>query len=79
MTPMRPAERYGAAMVEQPTAGAQQRSGLPAAALIIAAVLVVSGLLGVGWQELGLIGLAVLLLAWPALAFYAWARRRDDL
>jgi hypothetical protein len=32
-----------------------------------------------GWQEPGLILLAVLLLSWPALAFYAWGRRRGDL
>jgi hypothetical protein len=32
-----------------------------------------------GGQEIVLFALALLLLAWPALAFYAWARRRGDL
>ena len=32
-----------------------------------------------GWQEIGLVLLALLLLTWPALAFYAWAKRRGDL
>ena len=35
--------------------------------------------LALGWQELGLILLALVFLSWPALAFYAWAKRRGDL
>jgi hypothetical protein len=34
---------------------------------------------GPGWMEIGLIVVALLFLTWPALAFYAWARRRGDL
>jgi hypothetical protein len=34
---------------------------------------------GLGWPELSLIALALLLMSWPALAFYAWAKRRGDL
>jgi hypothetical protein len=30
-------------------------------------------------MEIGLIVVALLFLTWPALAFYAWARRRGDL
>jgi hypothetical protein len=48
-------------------------------AAVVAVVLILGGLARLGWQELGLIVLALLLLTWPAVAFYAWARRRGDL
>jgi hypothetical protein len=47
--------------------------------LVVLAVIGIPALAALGWQELGLIVLALLLLTWPALAFYAWARRRGDL
>lgn len=65
--------------LEPSTSRAPQRSGLTLAAVLLVLLLVAGGLAGLGWQELGLIVLAVLLLTWPALAFYAWARSRGDL
>ncbi|GAA3185617.1 hypothetical protein GCM10010531_44770 [Blastococcus jejuensis] len=65
--------------LEPSTSRTPQRSGLTLAAVLLALLLVAGGLAGLGWQELGLIVLAVLLLTWPALAFYAWARSRGDL
>ena len=47
--------------------------------LVAIGVITVAAWAGLGWQETGLIVLALLLLTWPALAFYAWARRRGDL
>jgi hypothetical protein len=48
-------------------------------ALALIAVVGIALSLGLGYQEVGLILLALLLLTWPALAFYAWARHRGDL
>jgi hypothetical protein len=47
--------------------------------LVAIAVVGIATSLGMGWQEIGFLLLALLLLTWPALAFYAWARRRGDL
>jgi uncharacterized membrane protein YhaH (DUF805 family) len=47
--------------------------------LVVLAVIAIPASAALGWQEIGLILLAILLLTWPALAFYAWARRRGDL
>jgi hypothetical protein len=51
---------------------------LVVAALVIG-VIVIPASAAMGWQEIGLIILALLILTWPALAFYAWAKRRGDL
>ena len=72
MTPIRTPERYGPAMTER-------LSSLAPTTAAVAVLLVLCGLAGIGWQELGLIVLALLILVWPALAFYAWAKRRGDL
>ena len=42
-------------------------------------VLLLCGLPHMGWAELTLVALVLLLLIWPALALYAWARERGDL
>jgi hypothetical protein len=66
-------------MTELPGADTGRRPVLLPVAAGVAVLLVLGGLSGLGWQELGLIAFALLLLSWPALAFYAWARRRGDL
>jgi hypothetical protein len=69
-------------MTELPDAGTDPRPALDGRTKLLLVVFAVAGLaasMGMGWQESGLILLAVLLLVWPALAFYAWARRRGDL
>ena len=82
MTPEWPPGRYRAAMLPE----AHRRPALSGGAklllvilLVVLAVIGIPALAALGWQELGLIVLALLLLTWPALAFYAWARRRGDL
>jgi len=65
-------------MTELPDAGTDPRpavGGRTELLLVVIAVAGVAASLGLGWQETGLILLAVLLLVWPALAFHAWARR----
>jgi hypothetical protein len=52
---------------------------LLAIVLVVVVVVAIPSLATLGWQELGLVVLALLLLTWPALAFYAWAKRRGDL
>jgi uncharacterized membrane protein YhaH (DUF805 family) len=47
--------------------------------LVVLAVIAIPASAAMGWQEIGLIVLALLIFLWPALAFYAWARRRGDL
>jgi hypothetical protein len=69
-------------MTELSSAGTDPRptlGGRTKRLLMVFAVAGVAATQGVGWQESGLILLAVLLLVWPALAFYVWARRRGDL
>ena len=68
-------------MTELSDAGTAPRPALTGRTKLLLAVFAVAGLaasLGLGWQESGLILVAVLLV-WPALAFYAWARGRGDL
>ena len=77
MTPNRPRDRYRPAMLPEAERG--HRPGLMPAAVAVAVLLILGGLAGLGWQEVGLIVVAVLILTRPALAFYAWARRRGDL
>ena len=69
-------------MTELPSAGTDPRPALGGRTKLLLVVFAVAGVaasLGMGWQETGLILIAVLLLAWPALAFYVWAQRRGDL
>jgi hypothetical protein len=82
VTPERPPGRYRAAMLPE----AHRRSALSGGAKLLLVILVVvlavigiPALATLGWQELGLVVVALLILTWPALAFYAWARRRGDL
>ena len=57
----------------------ERPSSLVPTTVAVALLLILCGAPGMGWQEIVLIALALLLLTWPALAFYAWARRRGDL
>ena len=66
-------------MTELPGAHTGRLPRLVPVAVVVAALLILGGLAGLGFQEIGLIVLALLLLTWPALAFYAWAKRRGDL
>ena len=47
--------------------------------LVVLGVIAIPAMTSMGWPELSLIALALLLVTWPALAFYAWAKRRGDL
>jgi hypothetical protein len=79
---MTPSSRYRPAMTELPRSGTDPRPTLGGSTILLLVLIAVAGLAawaGLGWQEIGLIVLALLLLTWPALAFYAWARRRGDL
>jgi uncharacterized membrane protein YkvI len=82
VTPEWPPGRYLAAMLPE----AHRRSALSGGTtlllvilLVVLAVIGIPALAALGWPEIGLIVLALLILTWPALAFYAWARRRGDL
>jgi hypothetical protein len=81
MTPNGSDQRYRPAMLPEAPRRSALSGGAKLLLVLLAIVLAVIAIpaLAVGWQELGLILLALLLLSWPALAFYAWARRRGDL
>ena len=67
-------------MTEPTRAGATRSRSLAVLAvplLIVGVLLAVA--YGLGYLEIGLILVVLLALALPALTFYVWAKRRDDL
>ena len=67
-------------MTEPPTTdGARVRPLVPATIALIVVILVLDNVFALGYLEIGLILLPLLVFGTPALAFYFWARRRGDL
>jgi hypothetical protein len=69
-------------MTELPDAGTDPRPVLGDRTKLLLVAFAIAGIAassGLGWQESGLVLLALLLLVRPALAFHAWARHRGDL
>jgi hypothetical protein len=71
-------------MTERPTTDrhpGQTLATIAAALVVVAAVL--SQVFGLGWLEVGLVLVALLVVTSPALVpafgFYLWAKRRGDL
>ena len=79
MTPLRPTGRYRAAMLpetQRPSAPSGGAKLLLVIVLVVLAVIAIPASAVMGWQEIGLIVLALVLFLWPALVLYALYRRR---